>query len=255
VPFQEHSRVWERSQSRGGWGIRRPRGDGDEQPWRPLVTYWLLGIIVGVFVLQMLVRSYDRTHLAGIVWPSRLGDVQWDVWHPFLFAVGPDWIWRPWTLVTSTFSHGNFNHLFFNGLFLFFFGPSAERLLGARRYVALFLAGGALSGVVQAHVASWMDTGGQTIWHPFALALGASGALMVIFGVLIILTPRAQMFFMFLPVPMWVGGLLYAAMDALGIFTPDQVGHFAHLSGLALGLVYGLYYKRELARRGFRVVA
>jgi uncharacterized protein len=273
VPFQEHRRVWERP-SRPGWGAPPGTPAWEVKPWRPLATWWLLGIIGATFILQWVVVLLGRAGFEAPAWPSRLGDVPWDLvpggLHSFIFTVGPDWPWRPWTLVTSTFSHstGSIWHILFNGLMLYSFGPMVERLIGRKRFVILFLAGGALSGIVQSHVSSLMMTGGATAWQVLlvqgnelvdvALALGASGALMVLFGVLIVLTPRAKFttFIVFIPVTMqmWVAGIVFALLDTLGIFAPDQIGHFAHLSGLALGLAYGWWAKEDLKRRGLRVV-
>ncbi|MFO1533368.1 MAG: rhomboid family intramembrane serine protease [Thermoplasmatota archaeon] len=261
MAFQEHSRVWERvpsepppappsspSSPSSRWGA--PPGH-----WRPLATWWLLGTMGAVFILQYIVESYVNQGGGGIVWPTRIGPVGRD-WYTFLFAIGTDWPWRPWTLVTSTFSHASITHILFNGLFLFSFGPSVERLLGRKRFVLLFLAGGALSGVLQAHLESWAVS--HSLWHPASLALGASGALMLIFGILMVLTPKSTIFLMLLPipVPLWIAGIGYAALDVLGVLAPgDSVGHFAHLSGMALGLGYGWWAKEDLRRRGLRVVA
>lgn len=247
VAFQEHPRVWERSQPQQpppSWG--RPAGPRPPGQ-KPLVTYWLLGAMGATFLLQLIVSGYD----------ARGGFVAWRgigyAWEPFLFTIGTDWMFRPWTLVTSTFAHANPSHLFFNGLFLFFMGPAVERLVGGRRLLAVFLVGGAVSGIAQVHLVAWRVSG--SLSDPFVQALGASGALMAIFGVLIALIPKARVFFMVFPVPMWAAGVLYAALDVLGVFNPgDGVGHFAHLAGLALGLGYGYWARGDLRRRGLRIV-
>src|SRR2546429_3429462 len=44
-----------------------------------------------------------------------------------------------WRFVTFQFLHGNFDHLVFNMLALFFFGPMVERFLTPRLYVAYYL--------------------------------------------------------------------------------------------------------------------
>lgn len=213
-----HERVWERDEPTS----RRPSYFARAAPaWRPLATYWLLGAMAVVYVLQLLVHSRS---------------VQW---HTYLFVIAPDFLGRPWTLVTSTLSHGSPSHLLLNGLFLFFLGPSLERIWGWRRLVLWFFVGGALSGVLQVLITQ----GG---------ALGASGALMMVLGVLVVLMPNEKILVWgIVPVPFWVVGVVYAALDLLGAFSGRSgIGHFAHLSGLALGLALGWRTRRDLERRG-----
>lgn len=210
--------------------------------------------MAGVYVLQQVVQ---QAALHGPLGQAFLwhGNVQF--WPPFLFVINTDWMWRPWTLVTSTMSHsfGDIQHLVFNGLFLYFFGPAVERIVGARRFLLLFFAAGAVAGVAQVHTGAWMETGHPLAYGPFGGALGASGALMALFGVLMVLTPNQKVgLMMILPVPLWVAGILYAALDVLGVFAPSQVGHFAHLSGMALGLGYGWVLRERMRKRGLRLV-
>ncbi len=212
----EHQRVWERSPD-----PRRATGYAPE--WKPRGTYGLLIAVLGVYVLQWLVAS----SLGG-------------GWHNYLFTVSTAWYWHPWGLVTSTFAHslGSLSHILFNGLILFFFGPIAERLLGTQRFVTLFIISGAISGLFQVTL------------EPGA-ALGASGALMMTFGLLVMIMPREKLLvYGIIPVPFWVAGIGYAALDILGAFNQaDGIGNFAHLSGMALGLWLGWDIKRRARRR------
>ena len=82
------------------------------------------------------------------------------------------------------------------------------------------------------------------------LALGASGALMFIFGCLVVLMPKEKvLFYGIIPMPFWAMGILYAVLDILGAIGPaNGVGNFAHLSGMALGLGYGWRLRDRIAR-------
>jgi membrane associated rhomboid family serine protease len=203
-----------------------------ERPWRPDATYTLLGIIGAIYVAQIATLA-TRPEL-----------------HNFLFVIHVDWYLRVWSLVTSTLAHdpGDPAHIFLNGIMLFFFGPTVERVLGQRRFLVLFFLAWAISGVVQVHLDSAFGDG-----HG---ALGASGALMAIFGLLMVLMPRSQILVWgFVPVPMWIAGIGYALIDVFGAFNPHSpIGNFAHLSGMAMGLVYGVNVKRELKRRRMELV-
>jgi len=207
------------------------------RPPQPVATYALLATTAAVFVLELIVLAL-RPDLFDTIFTISLG-----------------WWTRPWQLVTSTLSHAGLSHIFFNGLFLYFLGPTIEGVLGRRRFLVFFFVTGAIAGVAQAHLPqvltllSGREFGGGA-------ALGASGALMAVFGMSMILTPHAKMliFPIFVPIPLWIAGILFAALDVLGVFHPAGIGNFAHLAGMAAGLVYGLEVKKELARRGLRIM-
>src|SRR5687768_7853506 len=73
---------------------------------------------------------------------------------------------RPWTFVTYMFVHGDFWHLFFNMLGLFFFGPPVEERLGSKDFIRYYTICGLIGGGVLAF-----------IFAPTAMLIGASGAL------------------------------------------------------------------------------
>ncbi len=224
---------------------------GGTRPWRPMATYVLLATMLAVYIAQQVSLGY----LHPFAWHGLTHQ-----WPDFLFVINTDWMWRPWTLLSSTLAHDfvNPNHLIFNGMFLFFFGPAVERLLGWKRFVTLFLVAGAVAGVAQVHAVAFELTGHLMGYLPDGGALGASGGLMALFGLLIVLTPNQKVaLFMIVPMPLWIAGIGYAALDVLGVVSPrfgGNIGHFAHLSGMAVGLLYGLVVKAAWKRRGVRLV-
>jgi len=146
--------------------------------------------------------------------------------------VSSDIFARPWILVTSMFLHANVNHLFFNMYALFIFGPLLEQRIGVKRFLSIYI----FSGIIAAIISSYF----------YPIALGASGAIMGIIGVLIILMPDLKLLLFFIiPMPLWFAGIIYALTDIFGIFFPSGVGNIAHLVGLACGLLYGLYIKKQ----------
>lgn len=189
--------------------------------WKPQATYALLIAMAAMWLLQNVVAR---------MW----GELPY-IW---IFLIGTDWYARPWTLVTSTMAHSlaGLSHLFFNGLMLYFFGPPLERIMGAKRFLIWFFVAGALAGVFQVAL-----SGG--------LALGASGAIMFVFGALVMIMPRhTVLVWGLIPAPFWALGLFYAVLDLLGAIGPaNGIGNFAHLSGMAIGLALGYRIKRANA--------
>jgi len=139
---------------------------------------------------------------------------------------------RPWILITSMFLHGGINHIVFNMYALLIFGGILEQRIGAKRFIFIYF----VSGIVAAFLSSFF----------YARALGASGAIMGVIGVLIILMPNLGLLLFFVvPMPLWIAGIVYALIDTFGIFFPSGVGNIAHLVGMGLGLLYGLYLKKQ----------
>lgn len=138
---------------------------------------------------------------------------------------------QPWTLVTSMFAHASFEHLFFNMFGLFLFGVLLENIIGGRRWLMVFFAAGILGGIA-----------GLPLYQG---TLGASGAIYGVMGALAVLRPRMVIYFSYVPLPMYLAVPLWAAGDLLGLFIPSGVANAAHLAGLAIGLVFGFFWKRE----------
>jgi membrane associated rhomboid family serine protease len=91
----------------------------------------------------------------------------------------------------------------------------------------------------------------------YPASLGASGAIMALIGVAAVLKPMMVVWAFSLPMPMFVLAMLWVAGSVMGIFGfGDQgTGHIAHLSGIFIGLIYGLYLrlrkKRHIENAGF----
>jgi membrane associated rhomboid family serine protease len=98
-----------------------------------------------------------------------------------------------WTLLTSMFLHANFFHLFINMISLFFLGSFLELLLGKKRYFWLYLFSGLFAGLFFSLLAFYFGNGflGKSIFGGAdVFAVGASGAIFALAGVLAFLTPN-----------------------------------------------------------------
>ncbi len=202
----------------------------------PRATYWVLGAIGGTFLLEWLTIT--------------TGDVNgfYYLWTIYTETTWYDWLYRPWSPITATFAHSpnGFSHILFNSLGLFFFGPMLEQIVGRLRFISLFVLTGALSSMAQASIDHAFDP-------PGGPALGASGAIMALIGVAIIINPKAKIFLLFIPIPipLWVAGIIFALIDVVGAAVGGTgIGNFAHLSGLAIGLAYGFSVKNEMKAKG-----
>ena len=114
---------------------------------------------------------------------------------------------------------------------LLFFGFSLERLIGSRRFLMVFFVSGILANVV---AVNFYDS-----------SLGASGAIYGVLGALTIIRPMMMVWAFGFIVPMFIASFLWIGADVLrlyGAFGVSNVGSIAHLSGIVVGFLMGVYY-------------
>ncbi len=188
----------------------------------------LLYVNLSVYVLEWLTGDALLVNFA--LWPL---DAQRQ------FGAPP---FEPWQLLTYAFLHDTSSlwHLLGNMFALYMFGPDVEGVLGTRRFVFYYLACVVGAGLTQLWVVHAIAPG------PYE-TIGASGG---IFGLLLFYGmsfPRRRLLLLFPPVPMhaWLFVTLYGVLELyLGVFGRVQgVAHFAHLGGMASGLVLILYWR------------
>lgn len=151
-----------------------------------------------------------------------------------------------WTFITSMFMHGSFFHIFANMFSLFFIGSLLEKILGAKRYLYFYLLSGLLAGVVFV-LSSLIFT---SDFNTFAV--GASGALFGLVGLLVLLTPNLPVYVMFIPIPIkmkYAGPGLLIVLWLISIAGNIPIGNTAHFGGLLVGLAYGIYLKTKYKRK------
>ena len=143
-----------------------------------------------------------------------------------------------WRLLTANFAHSpdGLQHVFWNMLFLFFFGRDLERLYGKRDFYLLYLGSGIIAVLAELVVAS---ASGMNL-H----VVGASGAVLAILMVFVLCFPtRTVLLFFVIPVPVWILCLMFVIGDISGALDPSDTGvaHFAHLTGALAGFLFRYY--------------
>lgn len=142
---------------------------------------------------------------------------------------------RPWTIITSLFIHGGFWHIIANMITFYFFGRNVIRLVGENRFLAVYFIGGIVGNILFMLLAS-----------PFTIAVGASGAIFALGGVLAVMMPKLKVliFPIPVPVPLWaavIGGFVV-------LFFVPGIAWQAHLGGLIVGLIGGYLFRKSQPR-------
>lgn len=167
-------------------------------------------------------------------------------------------------LVTYMFMHdpGSFGHVFFNMFSVFLFGRTLEMVWGSKRFLIYYLTTGIGAGLVQevtwffslkdAIDATIVQAGWETTRALLnnVITIGASGA---VFGILLafgMLFPNAELFIMFIPIPVKAKYfvIFYGIVElflGVGNFSGDNIAHFAHLGGMLFGFFLIKYWKKK----------
>lgn len=203
------------------------------------ITTWLIIINVVVFIIT--------TILIGIYGEESV--LSWIALQPKAFFNGAFW-----TLLTSMFMHGNFTHLFVNMISLFFVGNFVERLIGRKRLLWFYIFSGLISGLFFVFLAYFFGNSGlgaSIFGSPEVFAVGASGAIFAIGGLLAVLTPKLRVYVFFvIPMQMWMAMIaLLVILWAASIGAGLPFGNTAHFGGLLVGVFYGIYLKNKYKRK------
>ncbi len=134
---------------------------------------------------------------------------------------------EPYRLVTAMFLHGGLIHIGFNMMVLMDIGPVVEEVYGSARFLFLYTAAG-IAGFVLSAFTPFRP-------HP-TLAVGASGAILGLIGVMIAITTRRggssmqalRSRLISWVVSIFVFGLVFSGID-----------NWAHFGGLAAGFWLG----------------
>lgn len=156
------------------------------------------------------------------------------------------------TLVTSMFLHGSAMHLIGNMMFLWVFADNIEATVGNLTFLFFYLLGGVIASL--AHVFFNLDSN--------IPSLGASGAISAVLGAYLIMFPhsriKAILFLIFIlkrvTMPaivflgIWIAIQVFSTIQSMSMVESTGTAWFAHLGGLAFGLIMGFVFKDQARR-------
>jgi membrane associated rhomboid family serine protease len=247
-----------------------PLGDREKTRVVPIVTYVLIAANVVMFVVQRdrgepftvayAATPFEITHnvdltgeevveFRGIEDPLELpgrAALQRQVLEQ---APGPHPIWL--TLFTAMFLHGSPLHLAGNMLYLWIFGDNVEEVLGAVRYLLVYLACGLIGSFFQ--IAANPDS--------LIPTLGASGAIAGVMGAYVVWFPhnrvRVLVFRFITEMPalvvigVWFVMQVWEGVGSIGhLGETGGVAYLAHIGGALTGIVVAwLFHDRAAYTR------
>ena len=169
-------------------------------------SLWICIAIVGIFVVQLLFSGFTNS-----------------------FILTSRALIEPWRFVTAIFLHSSLLHLLYNLFSLIFFGLILENLIGSKKFLMLFIVSGIFANILS--------------FSFYPSALGASGAIMALIGCVAVLRPMMVVWAFGIILPMFALAIIWVIASILGIFGlgEQNIGYLAHLSGILIVILYGLY--------------
>jgi membrane associated rhomboid family serine protease len=187
------------------------------------MTHWLIGVLIGVFVIQSLLWFY---------WDADISK-QLELTTKGVFSG------KVWQLVTFQFLHTFPSpwHVLFNCLGLWFFGRRVEEVLGSRRFLKVYFACGLAGGMLQVLLPVILPR------HDDVAVVGASAGVCGIIAVFCSLYPMQELttWLYFFPIQIRARYLLIflGAFSLFGTLIPlGPVAYGAHLGGILFGIGY-----------------
>ena len=145
-----------------------------------------------------------------------------------------------WRFFTAMFLHGGFMHLLFNMFGLYIFGSLAAPLLGAKRFLLLYLISGTLGNVL------WFVV---NINHGNVYLLGASGAVTGVILASAMILPDIPMMLLFIPFPLKLKTLaiVYILLDLFGHFgnPGSNTAYLVHVFGAICGYLFMILFAKD----------
>ena len=217
-----------------------PLKDDNPTSGRPIITYFLIGLCVVVFFIQLGSQSYRSGQLFysyGLIPSVLMGNKQLPI---ELYAV-PALL----TIFTSMFMHGGFMHLIGNMLYMWIFADNIEDNLGPKRFIIFYL----LCGIGAAMTQVLMDVNSQI---PM---VGASGAIGGVLGAYLINHPKAKVLVL-IPFGFFSQLIKIKALYVLGfwfilqfISSGGGVAYAAHIGGFVTGMILILFFNKKVKRK------
>ena len=217
-----------------------PLKDDNPTSGRPIITYFIIGLCVVIFLMQLGTQSYKTGQLFysyGLIPSVLMGHKQLPM---DLYAV-PAYV----TIFSSMFMHGGFMHLIGNMLYMWIFADNIEDNLGSAKFLIFYL----LAGIGAAMTQVFMDTYSQI---PM---VGASGAIGGVLGAYLINHPNAKVLVL-IPFGFFSQLIKIRALYVLGfwfilqfISSGGGVAYAAHIGGFVSGMILILFFNKKIKRK------
>jgi len=142
-----------------------------------------------------------------------------------------DLLWKPWSIISYSFFHSDFFHIFFNLIILNFSSQLFLTFFNQKQLLGLYILSAIFSGVVFVFSFYLMN-----IISPI---VGASAAIMAILVATTTYQPLMNLRLLIIGnVKLWHVTVVILLIDLMQIQSQNSGGHIAHLAGAFFGFIF-----------------
>ena len=154
-----------------------------------------------------------------------------------LFLLSPELnnlIIKPWTVVTYSFIHDGFFHLFWNMLLLYYISRMILNLFSSSTFINIYFLGVIIGGIFFLLSYSFFPV----FKGDFSSMGGSSAGVMAAIIFMCAYSPENEIRFFFFNIKLKYIGVLFFVFDIIQIPYGNSGGHIAHIGGAILGFFY-----------------
>ena len=186
----------------------------------PLLMYANVGVFIVMSISGLGFMSFNADDL--LRWGANYGPL----------TQAGEW----WRLLTSTFLHAGFMHLFANMYGLLFVSLFLEPIVGKNKFLAVYLFTGVIGSVA------------SMSWYDATVSVGASGAIFGLYGLAVALM-LTKVFPPAMSKALWLSILIFVGYSLSMGLAGEGIDNAAHVGGLVSGFVAGLFLSRGLREK------
>ncbi len=144
---------------------------------------------------------------------------------------------QPWSIITYSFLHFGFWHIFWNMYILYWFGSYVINLFSSKRFLTIYLLGAIFGGLLYVLAYNLFPVFNDQNTR----LLGASAAVRAIMIFIAVYTPNTIVRIFMFKIKLWQIGLFVVLFDLIQLpSSGNSGGLLAHLGGALFGYLYAV---------------
>lgn len=221
----------------------------DNTPLTIIRFQFVTGLLILINLAVFLMMQYGNLGMGPLAFAVSLGLIPGEIGDLSFQEISLANVPEPLTLITYTFIHGGWMHLFANLAFLWVFADNVEDAYGHFGFLVLYFVCGIVAAA--AHVLANPDSSAPLV--------GASGAVSGILGAYLVLFPKARVWvLLFMKIPLRISAswalVAWIGFQFLSLYLGEADGEvivawWAHIGGFATGFLVTALFRKILGTR------